>query len=51
MHNGVLPGGAKDTRSRRSVKLPISVDGLERRAVLNLEHEVKSCPGLNDWMR
>ena len=44
MHNGVLPGGAKYTRGRRSVKLLISVNGLERGAALKLEHEVKKLP-------
>lgn len=44
MHNGILAGGAKYTRSRRPVRLLACIGGLDRSAALRLEKAVKRLP-------
>ncbi|MDR2743924.1 MAG: GIY-YIG nuclease family protein [Desulfovibrio sp.] len=43
-HNGLLPGGAKYTRSRRPVKLLASRECKDQRDACRLEYAVKSAP-------
>ena len=44
MHNGVLAGGAKYTRTRRPVTLAARADGFSRSEALRLERKVKRLP-------
>ncbi len=44
MHNGLLAGGARYTRSRRPVTLVACADGFSRSEALRLERRVKSLP-------
>ena len=43
-HNGVLPGGAKYTRTRRPVKIIASRPCVDKNAACSLEYLVKSTP-------
>ena len=43
-HNGILPGGAKYTRSRRPVKVIASRLCADKSAAYSLEHAVKAAP-------
>ena len=43
-HNGILPGGAKYTRTRRPVKIIASRPCVDKSAACSLEYLVKSTP-------
>lgn len=43
-HNGLRPGGAKYTRSRRPVRLVACVERPDKAAALRLEEAIKSMP-------
>lgn len=44
MHNGLLPGGARYTRSRRPVELAALSPAMEKRAAYRIEAAVKRLP-------
>lgn len=50
-HNGVLPGGAKYTRSRRPVRLAACVARPDQSAALRLEDVIKKTPRRNKIAR
>ncbi len=43
-HNGLLPGGAKYTRSRRPVRLAACVELADKSSALRLEEMIKKAP-------
>lgn len=43
-HNGLRPGGARYTRTRRPVRLTACVEQADRSAALRLEAEIKKAP-------
>lgn len=44
MHNGILKGGAKYTRTRRPVSLELAVKTPDRSSACKLEYATKKCP-------